>query len=186
MFEQTWILVRFPAFREAVGTTQSPIQWGPKNTQFYAVPTSRTRGGLPPLLGSILPLHKRLLYVVLNLVLGTFFFPFLLLRFSYDVFERKLLGEDFEPLKSFIVFNTDLYSYIRIHTNIHIYVYNFDHNVPIELSSGLLVLGLHSVSFGIIFFSEVHTAPLIYCEVTFLRKFGKLLPDCMASYPRGL
>lgn len=108
-----------------MGTTQSPIQWGPKNTQFYAVSKSRTRGALPPLLVCVLPVRIRLRCVVLNLILGTFCLFSLPLRFSYDGFERELLGEDFEPLNYFIIFNTDLY--IRIHTHTHtrerVYIY---------------------------------------------------------------
>ena len=56
-----------------MGTTQTPIQWGPNIIQFYAVVKSRTRGYLTPLLVCVLPL--RILHcVVLNLVLGTCFF----------------------------------------------------------------------------------------------------------------
>jgi len=106
-----------------VGTTQFPIQWGPKNTQFYAVPKSRTRGALPPLLVCVLPLRIRLRCVVLNLILGTFCRFSLPLRFSYDGFERELSGEDFDPLNYFTIFNMDLY--IRTHTHVYVYMYTY-------------------------------------------------------------
>jgi hypothetical protein len=41
-------------------------------------------------------------------------------------------------------------------------------------------------NFPIFLVSEIHIGSLIYCEVTFLRIFGKFSPDCVASHPRGL
>jgi hypothetical protein len=112
-----WILVRIPASRGAVGTTQSPIQWGPKNPQFYAVPRTRTRGALPPLLGSILPLRIRLLCVVLNLVFGTSF-PFFTLTFLLRCFWKRTAWRGLRAPKFFHHFQ-----YRFIHTYIHTYIY---------------------------------------------------------------
>jgi len=65
--------------------------------------------------------HSSYVSVVLCLILYLEHFVFfsLPLRLCYHGFERELLGEDFESLKYFTIFNTDLY--LRIHTYIYMY-----------------------------------------------------------------